>query len=133
MGGCGYTTRSNFRQADVNHDRKLDKQEFTDGVANLIVEKFDTNKDGAVTIEEWRAVEGTEDDKGFKQRDPDHDGRVTLAEARQMAAHGQRFGELFEEIDANQDGVIEWSEVMAFKKTHPEPAKPTDAETAAKS
>lgn len=133
LGACATTsTRANFRRADVNHDRKLDKPEFTDGIAGIIMEKFDADKDGAVTLQEWRAVEGTKDDKGFKQRDSNRDGKITLPEARKLAAKGPRFGRLFDELDANQDQAIEWSEVEAYKKAHPEPTQATATETTPK-
>lgn len=129
LAACSTTTRTHFRRADVNHDSRLDKQEFTDGVANIVMEKFDTDKNGTVSLAEWRTLEGTGNDKGFKQRDANHDGGITLPETRQMTAKGPRFERLFEEIDANKDGAIEWSEVEAYKKAHPEPAKTTDKKT----
>jgi Ca2+-binding EF-hand superfamily protein len=119
LGGCSTTAQKNFRRADLNHDGKLSRPEFSDGLAVLIFEKFDANKDGAVTIQEWRAVEGTGNDAGFKKRDPNHDGKITLAEARQLVAKGPRFKWLFEEIDTNHDGSIDKAEVAAFKKSHP--------------
>ena len=120
LGGCS-TTQKNFRHADVNHDHKLSKQEFSDGLAILIFQTYDANKDVGVTIEEWRVVEGTGNDAGFKKRDLNHDGKITLAEARQLAAKAPRFTMLFEEVDTNHDGYLEWTEVEAFKKSHPLP------------
>lgn len=125
LGGCS-TPQAKFRRADLNRDRKLSKQEFTDGAAILIFQKFDANQDGVVTIEEWRVVEGTGDDAGFKKRDPNRDGKITLPEAKQMVSTGQRFSRLFADLDANNDGFVEWVEIEEFKKAHPELQKPAE-------
>jgi hypothetical protein len=123
LGGCS-TPQAKFRRADLNHDHKLSQKEFSEGVAILVFQKYDANKDGVVTIEEWRVVEGTGNDKGFKKRDPNHDGKITLPEVKQLAATGPRFARLFEAIDANNDGYIKWVEIEEFKKAHPEFQKP---------
>ena len=119
LGGCSTTAQKNFHRADLNHDGKLSKPEFFDGLAVLIHQKFDANNDGGVTKQEWQAVEGTGNDAGFKKRDPNHDGKVTLPEARQLVAKDPRFTSLFDEIDTNHDGSIDKAEVAAFKKSHP--------------
>ena len=131
LGGCSTTTQKNFRRADLNHDGKLSKPEFSDGLAVLIHQKFDANNDGAVTKQEWQAVEGTGNDSGFKKRDPNHDGKITLPEVRQLVVKAPRFASLFDEIDTNHDGFLDRAEIEAFKKTHPMPQTPASKKPAA--
>lgn len=120
FGACS-TMGPKFKLADVNGDRKLTKQEFTDGVVEVIFPKYDTNSDGVVVLAEWQAAEGKSNNKGFTSRDLSHDGKVTKAEARKAASNGPRLMALFEEIDVNHDGLITVSEVEAYKKAHPQP------------
>ena len=120
FGACS-TMGPKFKQADVNGDRKLTKQEFTDGVIEVIFPKYDTNNDGVVTLAEWQAAEGKSNNKGFKARDLNHDGKITKPEAKKAASNGPRLMALFEEIDVNRDGTITITEIEAYKKAHPKP------------
>ena len=46
--------------------------------------QVDTNNDGALSLEEWKAAGRRE--RGFSMVDADHDGKVTPAELRAIAA-----------------------------------------------
>jgi hypothetical protein len=120
FGACS-TMGPNFKNADVNHDRKLSKQEFTDGVVEVMFPKYDTNGDGVVVLAEWQAAEGKGNNKFFSDRDLNKDGKVTKAEARKSASNGPRLAALFTEVDVNADGYITVTEIEAYKKAHPKP------------
>jgi Ca2+-binding EF-hand superfamily protein len=73
-----------------------------------IMEKLDTNKDGAISKEEFEAKRASE----FSEADADKDGTVTMAEL--SAYHEQKREErrqarerrMFERLDENNDGTV---------------------------
>lgn len=120
FGACS-TMGPNFKLSDVNSDRKLSKQEFTDGVVEVMFPKYDTNSDGVVVLAEWQAAEGKGNNKFFADRDLNKDGKVTKAEALKSASKGPRLAAMFAEVDVNADGYITVTEIEAYKKAHPKP------------
>ncbi len=50
----------------------------------MIFARADTNHDGVVTIDEWKAIGRTE--RGFSFVDANHDGKITPDELRAVAA-----------------------------------------------
>ncbi len=84
------------------------------------VMQYDTNKDGVVTLEEWKAGQ----EARFKRLDADGDGKLTEAElfSRTPAAgnsvipsdrQASRQSAYFQRLDANRDGVVTLAEFTA--------------------
>ena len=67
--------------------------------------KADTNQDGALSLEEWKAAGRR--DRGFAMIDADKDGKITYAE---LEAH--RKAE-FDAADTNKDGALDADELSA--------------------
>ncbi len=74
-----------FRQLDVNRDGQISQGEFTALIPQVgmpdvgpMMTRFDTNRDQAVTLIEYRAATLA----NFDKLDTDHDGTVTQAEMR---------------------------------------------------
>lgn len=55
-----------------------------------LFDAWDSNKDGALTLNEWTAAGRQED--GFKRVDADHDGKITPAELKAAVARMQSGG-----------------------------------------
>jgi len=122
LGGCS-SLHKKFHAADVSHDGKLSRAEFSDAVAKIAFTKYDTGKNGKVDLAEWQAVEGKDNDKGFALRDLNHTGKVSLPEAQQVARKNGAFGDLFNKVDTNHDECIDVNEVDAYVKAHPKPKR----------
>ena len=84
------------------------------------VMRYDSNKDGTVTIEEWRAGQQAR----FKRLDTNNDGKLTQDElfARTPAIgnsvlptdrQASRQSAYFQRLDADKDGVVTLVEFMA--------------------
>lgn len=118
LSGCG-SLETKFRRADADHDNKLSREEFSDGVAKLAFKRYDANADSIVTLAEWQAVEGTDSDRKFTLRDTSHDGKVTATEAQTVARKNGGFSKLFDEVDAYTDSQIDLAEAKAYAKAQP--------------
>lgn len=57
-------------------------------ITKMIFAKYDTNKDGVLTLDEWKAAGRKQ--QGFDLADADHDGKVTPAEATALLTQMQR-------------------------------------------
>lgn len=84
------------------------------------VMRYDTNKDGAVTLEEWRSGQQAR----FKRLDTNNDGKLTQDElfARTPVVGNSvlptdrqagRQSTYFQRLDADKDGVVTLTEFMA--------------------
>jgi Ca2+-binding EF-hand superfamily protein len=110
--------------------------------AQRMIERYDADKNGSVTLEEYLSAEDDRferadgDDDGFvtmselqaamrshgrnrggrmlNRLDADEDGRVSLAEAEEDA--GKRVRRLFKRIDANEDGFITEAEIESARE-----------------
>lgn len=119
LGGCSSVSRS-FSRTDTNHDGKLSKTEFAEGVAHVAFPKYDTNKDRHVDLAEWQAVEGTSTERKqlFKKRDLNKDGKADFDEALNAARKSDRLAKYFDSVDTSKDGFIDKHEAAAYKKAH---------------
>jgi Ca2+-binding EF-hand superfamily protein len=89
-----------FDVADANHDGKVDRSEYDNFVAELVL-LYDTNRDGKLSREE---VATARDPSKFDRIDADHDGFLTAQEVEAFS------GSDFAAMDANGDGVIDRAE-----------------------
>jgi len=95
----------------------------------------DTNGDGKLSLEEWRAAMGTDRDERFHQMDRDNTGEVSIAEIANRMRQRQRSStppsaedrrayleRMILQLDMNGDGKLSWDEVQAGR-----PGMPRDA------
>jgi Ca2+-binding EF-hand superfamily protein len=83
--------------------------------AERLLARYDTDKDGIVTLDEVRQRVKL----AFDKADGDHDGKLTKAEydaARPKASPAKR-EKTFNKLDANHDGAVTLDEIEA-KTTH---------------
>jgi Ca2+-binding EF-hand superfamily protein len=72
-----------------------------------MLQSLDTNGDGAISREEFRAKRM----EAFKKLDRNNDGQISLDEFM-----GQDEGRLFERLDKNSDGLITRDELQGLRK-----------------
>ena len=94
-----------FDAADTNHDGKVDRGEYDNFVAELVL-LHDANRDGRLDRSE---VEKTAPPAKFDQIDADHDGALTPQEVEAFSDSD------FAAMDANGDGVIDRDEAKRTK------------------
>ncbi|KAH1133520.1 hypothetical protein AAZX31_05G084600 [Glycine max] len=95
-----------------------------------VFDKFDTNKDGKITLEEYKAavrtmgwgIEGTETDESFQVMDSDGDGFIDFKEFMDMFNVEERVKETeiksaFQVFDLNGDGKISAEELSQVLKS----------------
>ena len=106
-----------FHQLDKNDDGKVTFEEFNAGFADTVFATYGRGLDGAVSKQEWDAVERANQVKAnssFRALDRNHDGKLT----RDELSHGRKrdavVKSLFARIDKNHDGVITLDEARAF-------------------
>ncbi|RZB57341.1 Calmodulin-like protein 30 [Glycine soja] len=96
----------------------------------LVFDKFDTNKDGKITLEEYKAamrtmgwgIEGTEADESFQVMDSDGDGFIDFKEFMDMFNVEETVKETeiksaFQVFDLNGDGKISAEELSQVLKS----------------
>lgn len=94
-----------FDVADANHDGKVNRAEYDNFVAELVL-LYDTNRDGKLSRDE---VANARDPSKFDRIDADHDGFLTPQEIEAFD------GSDFAAMDANGDGGIDREEAKRTK------------------
>ena len=109
------TTSSNrFDGADTDHNGCLSRAEISDMIVTDLFNSRNTKKDGRLTREQWVVPGDDAANKVFSGADANHDGVVTLEEAK---AYGTKMGvgkKLAKEADKNGDGCVDRAEVQAY-------------------
>lgn len=103
-----------FALADANQDNKLSRKEASDAVVTSIMRAYDTNKDGSLTLAEWKEHDDSADAKLFAQRDTDNSGTISLAEAQANADRQNIFGDTFKKADKDGDKLLSRDEAAAY-------------------
>ena len=112
--------------ADKNQDQGVSFAEFDPYMKNAIFTEFDANRDGVVTLAEWRRLEPNGSESKFRKADRSGNGSVTRAEAD---AHLEREGsmkELFAKIDTDGNGSLSEAEIAAFRAKMEKQTGPTE-------
>ena len=89
-----------FDVADANHDGKVDRAEYDNFVAELVL-LYDANRDGKLSRDE---VANARDPSKFDRIDADHDGLLTPQEVEAFSSSD------FAAMDGNGDGSIDRDE-----------------------
>jgi Ca2+-binding EF-hand superfamily protein len=97
-----YDPRAAFAEADTNKDGAIDIEEFHVRLVEVFY-NADTNKDGFLTIDEYERLPFS---GAFKDADANGDGRVSLPEFVAIRFHQ------FEEADTNHDVQLSVDEVV---------------------
>src|ERR1700728_642395 len=69
-------------RVNQSKDGRISKEEFVDWNIARIFKLYDAGNKGYVTLADWQRLQGTSKDAQYKRLDANHDGKVTLAEAR---------------------------------------------------
>ena len=107
---------SAFDLADADKDGRVTKAEFDNFMSDSTFLRYDANRDGKVTFEEWKAADPTADMPTFKAIDTDGSGGVSPEEGRAAVRRKRTFDGLFAEVDTRKDGVIDRSESANFSE-----------------
>ena len=103
-----------FDEADTNNNGRLSREEISDKIVTEIFEGRDTNKNGKLTKAEWNVPGEQRRNSLFLEADINHDGVVTLAEAK---AYGRARGmgdDFYKNADTNHDGSVSLKEARAY-------------------
>lgn len=113
LASCAPTPgKKTFDALDANHDRRVTSAEFHAHVTREGFRKLDADGDGRVTKQEWQAKEkDPASQKLFAVFDTNKDGSVTPAEFTESRKKREHIDRIFETVDRNQDGALEWSEI----------------------
>ncbi|MFA5043953.1 MAG: EF-hand domain-containing protein [Kiritimatiellia bacterium] len=96
-----------FRSADTNSDGWVSRAEFGGYVGKSTFEKLDANKNGAITLEEWRAVDYSPDAKmHFDALDKDRNGRISYPEFSNASDWGSALNDSFKALDRDRDSNL---------------------------
>src|SRR6266446_888166 len=95
---------------------KISKEEFVDWNIKRIFKIYDRGGKGYVTLQDWQALQGTSKDTQFRRLDANHDGKITLAEARANPRVRALLGNTFPDIDTDHDGFINRQEAGAYQE-----------------
>ena len=114
LAGCS-TTPDKFTAADADQSGAITPSEFDTYMKQAVFEGIDANKDGGITMEEWRAANPSAPASRFKGADANGDGSITQAEGNAALDRKGSLHRLFKKIDADGDGSISRPEAEAFK------------------
>ncbi len=104
------TALERFTRADINKDGVLSKLELSEMVDTRMFAARDADKNGVITVNECTAAELAD----HKASDTNKDGRVSLAEFRAHAAKSPERAAGFKQADLNGDGVLNEAEAEAY-------------------
>ena len=101
-------------RVNQSKDGRISKEEFVDWNIARIFKLYDAGNKGYVTLADWQRLQGTSKDAQYKRLDANHDGKVTLAEARANQKVRAALGGTFADADTNHDGWIDRKEAAAY-------------------
>ena len=106
------STEQKFKQADVNNDGVVSREEATNLMISNAFEIFDTNGDGIVDEAEF--VAGGGNASNFKKAVKPGSKGLTLAEVQANPKAVERFAVTFDEADVNKSGTITYQEYLDY-------------------
>lgn len=109
-----------FTTLDLNGNGRLSLTELEEGVTTGLFKTYDTDHDGIISTAEWRKLDPAGDGSFLRQRDGNHDGRITRPEALASLRRRGFCREVLDEADTNNNGVIDPKEARIWVSDHPE-------------
>ena len=96
-----------FQSADTNSDGRVSQAEFAGHVQKSTFEKLDADKDGMITLEEWKAADRSpEAEKHFAAMDKDRNGRLSYPEFSNAADWKSALNDSFNSLDRDRDSHL---------------------------
>jgi len=96
-----------FRSADTNSDGRVSRAEFVRHTKTSTFERLDQDKDGVITLEEWKVVDlSPEAQEHFEVMDKDRDGRISSPEFSDTAHWKNALNDSFALLDRDRDSHL---------------------------
>ena len=96
-----------FQSADTNSDGRVSQAEFDRHAKTSTFKRLDQDKDGMITLEEWKAVDlSPEAQKHFEAMDKDRNGRISYPEFLDAADWKSALNDSFKLLDRDRDSHL---------------------------
>ena len=96
-----------FQSADTNSNGRVSQAEFAGYVKKSTFAKLDANKDGMISLEEWKAVDHSPDaEKHFEAMDKDRNGRISYPEFSNAENWQSALDDSFKSLDRDRDNNL---------------------------
>jgi Ca2+-binding EF-hand superfamily protein len=120
LGGCASSERASspglFEKYDTNKDGSISHEEFSREAKTQAFQSMDPNGDGIVTWDEWQKADPSPRAlEHFQAVDLDKDGKITLLEFLSSPGVNTAADDTFVAIDRNRDNSITQHEFTGFK------------------
>lgn len=96
-----------FKSADTNLDGQVSQDEFAGHIKKSTFDRLDANKDGMITLEEWKAADHSpEAEKHFEAMDKDRSGGISYPEFSDTADWKSALNDSFKSLDRDRDSNL---------------------------
>lgn len=114
--GCSTTDRD-VRSLDRNGDAEVTRDELAARIHENSVRVMDTDFDDIISRQEWIAAHQSAEDADlhFNRIDKDGDGQIELDESVLFVKEHVRYGNVFKELDLDNDDVLQFSELSTLE------------------
>jgi Ca2+-binding EF-hand superfamily protein len=99
-----------IESADRNSDGRIDRVEFLTQMTDVFY-LIDIDKDGSITITEYRQIISGADTKRVQTADRNKDSKLSMDEFRKAISQD------FDAADRNDDGVLDAEEIDIFLRS----------------
>ena len=96
-----------FQSADTNSDGRVSQAEFDRHAKTSTFKRLDQDKDGMITLEEWKAVDlSPEAQKHFEAMDKDRNGKISSSEFSDTTHWKSTLNDSFKLLDRDRDSHL---------------------------
>ena len=100
-------TSAVFQSADTNSDGQVSQAEFAGHAKAFTFERLDRDKDGMITLKEWKAMDNSpEAEKHFAVMDKDRNGRISYPEFSDAVDWKSALNDSFKSLDRDRDSNL---------------------------